>query len=58
MNRLRYVLTARADLVKPQQYEIDWLKIAQDVREAAEQLANYEKEPDMKKKNGKKKKGY
>lgn len=58
MNRLRYVLEARAEVVeKPQQYEIDWERIREQVREAAEQLANFEKEPDVKKK-GRKKKGY
>lgn len=59
MNRLRYVLSARAEVVeKPQQYEIDWERIRLQVREAAEQLANFEKEPTMKKKPGRKKKGY
>ena len=58
MNRLRYVLEARAEVVeKPQQYEIDWERIRLQVREAALQLANFEKEPEMKKK-GRKKKGY
>lgn len=58
MNRLKYVLSARALVVeKPKQYEIDWDRIAQQVREAALQLANFEKEPEMKKR-GRKKKGY
>lgn len=58
MNRLRYVLEAQALVIKqPEQYEIDWERIKQQVREAAEQLANFEKEPEMKKK-GRKKKGY
>ena len=58
MNRLKYVLSARAEVVeKLPQYEIDWDRIREQVREAAEQLANFEKEPEMKKR-GRKKKGY
>ena len=38
------------------EYQIDWTKIAQQVAEAKLLVEN--KEPEMKKKNGKKKKGY
>lgn len=57
MNRLKYVLSARAEVDNPiKQYEIDWNRILIQVREAAELVKN--KEPEMKKKNGRKKKGY
>lgn len=60
MNRLRYVLEARAEVVeKPQQYEIDWDRIRVQVQEAQQLLdSNIIKEPTMKKKPGRKKKGY
>jgi len=42
-------------------YQINWALIEQQCREAAEsvkKIQQLEKEPEMKKKNGKKKKGY
>lgn len=53
----KYLLQAQAQVIKPiEQYTIDWQRIAEQVAEAADLIKN--KEPEMKKKNGKRKKGY
>lgn len=57
MIKPKYKLAVTADVLGSQkQYEIDWDKIALDVKDAA--LLVNDKEPTMKKKPGRKKKGY
>lgn len=55
-----YTLEVNAEVFKPiRQYEIDWQRIRDQVQEAADMVKNKEFiMTEMKKKNGKKKKGY
>ena len=56
----RNKIKVEAEVIRPlEQYEIDWQRISEQVREAAEMVNNKEFiMTEMKKKNGKKKKGY
>ena len=55
-----YTLEVSAEVIQPiKQYEIDWQRIRDQVQEAADMVKNKEFiMTEMKKKNGKKKKGY
>lgn len=55
-----YTLEVSAEVIQPiRQYEIDWQRISEQVQEAADMVKNKEFiMTEMKKKNGKKKKGY
>jgi hypothetical protein len=60
MTQPKYRLQAQAEVITSMgEFQIDWHKIMQQVKEAQQLVdANKLQEPEMKKKNGKKKKGY
>lgn len=59
MNKPKYILQAQAEVISSMgEFQIDWHKIAEQVADAKLLVENTTKEPEMKKKNGKKKKGY
>lgn len=59
MTQPKYKLQAQAEVITSMgEFQIDWHKIMLQVREAQQLLDQREKEPTMKKKTGKKKKGY
>lgn len=60
MTQPKYRLQAQAEVITSMgEFQIDWHKIMQQVKEAQQMVdANKLQEPTMKKKTGKKKKGY